>query len=64
MVGENIGCKHIGEQPVPRNMKSTARVTGWPRVRVTRGSKSLSGDESQASVSSVDSVGRWKNREK
>lgn len=44
IIGEKIGCKHIGEQPVPRNMKSTARVTDWPRVRVTRGNKSLSGD--------------------
>lgn len=27
-----------------RNMTSTARVTGGPQVRVTRGSKSLSGE--------------------
>lgn len=33
-----------------RNMKSKTRVTGWPQMRVTRGSESLSG-ESKPSLS-------------
>lgn len=37
MVGGQAGCKHTGEQPVPRNVESMARATVWPHSESHQG---------------------------
>lgn len=37
MVGGQAGCKHTGEQLVPRNVESMAGATVWPHSESHQG---------------------------